>query len=368
MFRPTIQSLVDAGCDNLLKESSRTHLGFSGIASEDQRDTFLKFRWSIPDDKEARMKRILRLGHIIEDEVAQYIRAAEGIELHVIDPQTNRQYSWKLLGGHFAGSCDGMLRGHPSAPLKWHVWEMKTAKAERYKELEKLGWEKWDAAYYGQSHCYMGASGIDRHISTTYNKNTSALHWDRTRFKPNLWAMYQLDAQNMLTTREIPESPYVPTDYRIKRWKSPEYQEAYWGRTLPKPHCRNCKHAQILFDGDKRWHCTRRQEDRSPAQQRVGCELHLYMQTFMTQALANEIEDHGTIVRYEHRAESFEVWNAEDTSSYPGQHVYTSEELYQIVKGGTFSLSLLNDPNLLKIRAAFGGEISQTKTEGVTQC
>ncbi len=367
MFKKTIQSLVDAACDNVLKEKSRTHLGFSGIAAEDQRDTFLKFRWSIPDNKDARMKRLLRLGHIVEDEVAQYIRAAEGLTLSVVNPDTNEQYGWKLMGGHFAGSCDGMLLGHPESPKKWHVWEMKTAKDARYKELEKVGWANWDAAYLGQSHCYMGASGVDRHVSTTYNKDTSHLHWGRTRFEPQKWAMYQLDAQNLLTTKAIPDSPYSKNDYRIKNYKDQEYKDIYYGDKLPKPNCRNCKHANIMFDGDSRWHCIRLREDRTPAQQRVGCERHLYMTTFLTQKLADHVEDHGIINRYSHRPEKFEFWNAEDPSGFPGQHVYTSQDLYHIVNGGTFNLALLGDPNFIRIRAAFSGDIIATKTIGAEQ-
>ncbi len=56
----------------------------------------------------------------------QWLKSVPGIELHT-QGQDGKQINFKLFGGHFAGSLDGVIRGIPEAPKTWHVWECKTA-------------------------------------------------------------------------------------------------------------------------------------------------------------------------------------------------------------------------------------------------
>ena len=133
----------------------RGHLGFSQIGNKDERTIWLKHRWCLNDIEDARVLRIFRLGDAIEEELARFIRQVPGIKFFATDPENGKQFRFKFLGGHFAGSMDGCILGIPEAPKTWHVWEAKSAKDSKFKELLKAkgGVKDWSDDYWGQAHC-----------------------------------------------------------------------------------------------------------------------------------------------------------------------------------------------------------------------
>ena len=93
------------------------------------------------------------------------------------------QFGYKALGGHYAGSMDGVIRGL-SESTAWHVLEVKSVKADRFTQLEKDGVEKWAPVYFGQIQCYMGEFGLERALFAAYNKDTSELYFERVKYEP----------------------------------------------------------------------------------------------------------------------------------------------------------------------------------------
>ena len=335
-------------------EVSRGHMGLSSICDEDMRMTWLRFRWSLPDDLTPRTRRIFRLGNIIEDEVIALLRAIPGVELLDRDPKTGEQLRFSEYGDHVGGSMDGVIKGIPEAPLTWHVFECKSAKQSQFTALMKAGSIKaWSPTYHGQAQNYMGASSLERALFAVYNKDTSEIYFERIKRIPGFWENTQITAGDLLSLQGPPMSCYTNRDfYKIKKFKSEKYQRVYWGDELPSPNCRNCKHAEIRMDGDAAWGCTRWQKDRlTLVEQKSGCDLHLYMPALMPM---KQIEDHGTIVRY-HTTDGMEVWNSEDTSGHAGQQVYSSKELHAISEKGSLTQSFLNDPLLQQLRKETNG-------------
>ena len=339
-------------------QQKRGHLGMSGVASENMRETWMKFRWCLPDEFTARTLRIFELGHAIEKLIIQDLCKVPGVVFHDVNPKSGLQFNFKFLGGHFAGSMDGCVVGIPEAPRTWHVFEAKSAKDDEFKLLKKAGsYEAWNPTYYGQIQCYMGASGMSVAIVGVYNKDTSEIYWERVKAKPGFWENAQIIAQDLLEVQGPPSAPpeYTRKFYKIANWKSDKYQRIYWGDELPAPHCRNCKHSQVMFDGDAKWHCTRYKKDLTRKQQAAGCDYHLYLPALMP---ATKIENQGDVVRYKTRDKSpLEFWNSEDLSGASDQHIYSSKQLHALSEGDGITRALMDDEVLNQLLAAVDGEI-----------
>lgn len=353
IFIPESKTL--AGIDEALlfaekRKERRGHMGMSSICDPDIRTTWLKHRWSLPEEFSPRILRIFRLGHIIEDEVIAMVRGIPGLKWHSADAK-GKQFNFLEHGGHVGGSMDGAAVGIPDAPKTWHVGEIKSAKDSSFKALIKAGsYKEWNASYFGQIQCYMGASGMERALVIVMNKDTCEIYSERIKVIPGFYETAMLTARDLLEVQGPPDSIYKPTDYRIKNYKSEKYQRVYWGHELPKPNCRNCKHATIRFDGYARWTCDRHNKDLTIAQQQNGCPVHLYLPPLMP---ARKLEDHGNLVRYK-TTDGMEVWNSEDVSAHKGQQVYTSAELHAISEGDGLTAAFLTDPNVQKLRDTLG--------------
>ena len=73
------------------------HLGMSQIGKSDERSLWFKFHWSLPDKPIARVLRIFRVGHILEEEVVALLRNIPGVTVHEKNPQTGAQFNFSLL-------------------------------------------------------------------------------------------------------------------------------------------------------------------------------------------------------------------------------------------------------------------------------
>ena len=276
VFDNPVTAAIDAAIDaEAAQEQPRGHLGMSAIA-DDARTLWLRFRWSLPDDIPPRTRRIFSLGWALEAEVTKYIRMIPGVELHADDGSS--QYGFKTLGGHYAGSMDGVIRGVPGAPKPWHVLEVKSVKANRFAKLEKDGVEKWSPVYFGQMQAYMHHSGMTRALFAAYNKDTSALYFERVNLDP-MFGPAMIEKARAIITGPIPESTYPNRDwYEIAKFKGEHYQRVYWSDELPPaPNCRNCRFAVADVDPEKdsaEWGCSKVGEYIPFEFQPKGCDAH----------------------------------------------------------------------------------------------
>src|SRR5205085_8160716 len=103
-------------------------LGFSPsmLGEECDRALWYWVRWA-PAKEEflGRMLRLFQTGHREEERIINDLRMA-GLEVHDVDPDTGKQFLARALSGHLRGKLDGICRGVPEAPVKWHVLECKS--------------------------------------------------------------------------------------------------------------------------------------------------------------------------------------------------------------------------------------------------
>lgn len=285
-------------------ETPRGHLGMSQIGNPDTRTLWLKFRWSLPDVPTPRTLRIFKLGDWIEMENARLLRLVPGVDLRTVDAEGN-QFSFRYLGGHFAGSMDGAVIGLPEAPMKWHVWESKSVSGKRFGELVRSGVQAWSPEYYGQVQCYMGATGMERALFMAHCKEDSRLHVERVRKEPMYWEAMQEKARRIIEDVDLPASTWKDRSWYESRFLSEEAQAVYWGDRLPAPNCRNCRFSEAVTDAREtgaRWHCHLQRDDRSLEEQRAGCQAHQYLPTFFAHvAEIRHLPDDGDAVIYRHK-------------------------------------------------------------------
>lgn len=311
VFENPINTRID---DSIVAEPPRAHLGMSQIAG-DARTLWLSFRWSLPDDATSRTRRIWALGKVIEAEIIRLLAGA-GFELFADDG--GEQFGFSFLGGHFAGSMDGVIRGLPQAPTKWHVFEAKSVKAARFALLQKVGLKEWDPVYFGQCQSYMGASKLDRALFGAYNKDTSELYFERIPLDP-LYFPAMLTKAEQIITGPIPESSYPGrTHYEVKKFKSEHWQRVYWRDELP-PHanCRNCRFSVADTEGGG-WGCRLYGKALTYDEQRAGCDHHNFIPDLMP---ADKIGESADSVTYRH-ANGVEFTN--------GPEKYSSDELIEL--------------------------------------
>lgn len=352
VFENPVTAAIDAAIDReAARERPRGHLGMSAIAG-DARTLWLQFRWSLPEEFSPRVRRIFSLGNLLEAELVKYLRMA-GVELHADDGSA--QYGFQALGGHYAGSMDGAAIGVPGAEKTWHVFEAKSVKANRFRELEKDGVEKWSPVYFGQMQCYMHHSGMTRALFAAYNKDTSDLYFERVELDP-MFGPAMLEKARAIITGSIPESSFPSRSwYEIKKFKSEHYQRVYWGDELPpKPNCRNCRFSIADVDDPEkraRWGCKKYARELSLDDQVAGCDAHNWLPELVGLPVLEAGPDGVT-----YAGDGFEITNA----PHPAPDTFNSAEFVELSKVG-YSGEWVNDPLTREIRDTFDARIAELK-------
>lgn len=352
---PLVKSTVvaiDEAMDS--SDNPRVHLGMSQIGKEDQRILWLNFRWCMPDSIKPRVKRIFRMGDLIETEVISLLSKIPDVTLFERDPDTNEQFRFSFLGGHFGGSMDGCILGIPEAPKTWHVLEVKSVKASRFKELKKTLIKDWSPEYYGQMQCYMGASGMTRALFVAYCKDDSEIYTERVKPEKFYWESIQQKAKRIIEAPCPPESIYTKReDYRVKMMSFDE-QAIYWGDITPtKPNCRNCRFSEPLFtENNAAWRCNKFGDLLPEAQQRKGCDCHNWIPELVPAELVGKGDDW---TQYKTK-DGFEFFNTAKGEPVHAQ-AYTSKELAHISKLDGLNAEYLDSIDIQAIRTTFEAEI-----------
>ena len=343
----TVRAIDEAMQQRQAQEMPRGHIGMSQIGGPCDRLLWLKFRWSLPDIPSPRLLRVFKTGNLLEMAMIDWLRAIPGVELHVMAPNTGKQISFTLFGGHFAGSLEGVIRGIPYAPKTWHVWECKTANAKRFAELQKIGLRQWSPEYWSQAQCYMGSIGMDRTLFTVINKDDSTIYAERVSYDPMAWDALQARALRLLEANQPPEGTWKTPDHWESKMKlTEESRGVYFCKELPMPNCRNCRYSAPNLEGeDARWQCNRHNREISIHAQKTGCELHQFITGLVPLECTGEDYCGGT----KYRIGNGEIINgpAED-----GGKGFNSMEMFHLSKAG-FPDGLVS-PLVTELRAKFG--------------
>lgn len=256
----------------------RPYLGMSAIGAECERQLWYSFRWALKPSFDAATLKRFEDGHRTEDLIVARLAAIPELTVHAVDPETNYQFGFKDIDGHFRGHMDGVCLGLLQAPKSWHVLEIKCSAKHtdldkaKTKFGEKMALAQWNATYYAQAVLYMDYAEIDRHylvcVSPGGREETSV----RTNADPDHAKALRNKAYGIIYAQHPPARLSEKPDFYQCRWC--DFSAVCHEGRLPESNCRTCLHSTPAKDGN--WHCARwnrimRTKDQD------GCPVHLYI-------------------------------------------------------------------------------------------
>jgi hypothetical protein len=249
----------------------RSHLGASLIGKDCERALWFDFRWTTPARFPGRVLRLFETGQLEEARLVRNLRRTGATVLEV-DPETGRQFRVQAHGGHFGGSMDGVALGLLEAPRTWHLLEFKTHAAKSFADLVAKKVRESKPQHYAQMQIYMHLGGLTRGMYVAVNKDTDDVYVERIEVDA-AYAQALLDKAGRVIFSAQP-GPRISEDPAWYQCRLCDHNPVCHGQTSAAVNCRTCLHATPVDGG---WACERHQRSLSDAEQRAGCENHLYL-------------------------------------------------------------------------------------------
>jgi hypothetical protein len=316
----------------------RPHLGASEIGHECDRYLWLSFRWAKPADFDGRMLRLFDSGNHQEPRLIADLRAI-GVEVWDKD-QDGNQWRYKALGGHFAGSLDGVGLGLPEAPKTPHLLEFKTANAKSFAAMVKNGVKKSKPQHWQQMQVYMGWASLTRAMYLMVNKDTDEIHAERLEFEKDAFDRAIQRAERIITAPE--PAVTLADDATNFTCKFCRFKDQCYGTEAPAVSCRTCAHSTPETDGDGRWSCAQGKPDMNVAAQRVGCGEHRHIPTLLGRFAELMDASANNLLTYRNKLTGTEFQ----------QPVYSSQDITNLS-----DKSLLGDAGLTNFKQEFDCDI-----------
>jgi CRISPR/Cas system-associated exonuclease Cas4 (RecB family) len=324
-------------------QKGRKHLGASEIGHECDRYLWLSFRWAKLADFDGRMLRLFDSGNQQEPRLIADLR---GIGVEVWDKdEKGYQWSYKSLGGHFAGSLDGVGLGLPEAPKTPHLLEFKTANAKSFSAMVKNGVKKSKPQHYVQMQVYMGWANLTRAMYLMVNKDTDEIHAERIEFDKDAFNLAIQRAERIITSPE--PAVTLADDATNFTCKFCRFKDQCYGTEAPAVSCRTCAHSTPETDGEARWSCAQAKPDMDVAAQRAGCGEHRHIPTLLGRFAELMDATSNNLLTYRNKLTGAEF----------AQPVYTSLDITNLA-----DKSLLGDFALTAIKTEFDCDITQSQT------
>lgn len=259
--------------DNANREG-RGYLGCSMVGNPCDRYVWLSFRWAVIKKFSGRILRLFDTGHREEARVLAELKRVPGLTVVDRDPNDPDEQISVDLGCHMAGHLDAEVLGLPEAPKTWHVFDVKTIKDSKFKELVKVGFKKLFPEYYTQGMLYMHARGRSRAAFLFVNKDTDEMRLERFEYnKTEAEYMIKRGRRIALSTRLVePIMGAGPDWYTCKMCDFKDVCHDPEHRVVEQ-NCRTCEFVVPLEDGT--WSCRKHAVNDLPQDyQRVGCDQY----------------------------------------------------------------------------------------------
>lgn len=249
----------------------RLHLGASLIGKSCERALWYDFRWTTAPFHPGRVLRLFETGQLEEARLVRNLRRIGATVLDV-DPETGRQWRVEAHGGHFGGSLDAVALNLPEAPRTWHVVEFKTHASKSFVELVAKGVRPAKPQHFAQMQTYMRLTGLTRALYLAVNKDTDELYVERVELDVEYADRLLAKAGRIVFAARPPDR--VSEDPAWYECRLCAHAELCRGRAAAAVNCRTCLSSTPIEGG---WWCERQQRALSDADQRGGCDQHLYL-------------------------------------------------------------------------------------------
>lgn len=340
----------------------RGHLGCSEIGKECRAELWHSFRWNTTGEFDADTHLRFQDGHRSEDVMAEYIRRA-GINLKT--EFGGDQMRITMLGGHFAGSLDGMIFGG----LPWHkskdertVWEHKAVNDTKFKKLKELvakykdqavdyALMQWDEVYYAQAQMYMLETKTESHWLTCSTAGCRDFTGVVTKLDRNFAEALKYKAESIITADVCPDPAFSdPSFYKAKFLNARDL--IYFG-AMPAPNYRNSMLCSPVVDdsSDAIWHDCYLESSIHLSLQDKCPDHHLWIPSLVPYArcvsMENSLHPRYTVYELEDGTKFYNCQKGMETIG-----AYNSEEMRFLTP------DLIRDPNVEAIRQTFNAKVS----------
>ena len=247
----SIEEKINDGYERDNSEKQRKYIGASAIGGDCLAAISLAFRGFPETPPSPKLKRIFRLGHVIEDIVAADLKKGE-LDVYERDGLTGRQFEYRSHGNHVQAHADG----HIEHDGELRMLEIKSMNDARWKKCVKKGVRISDPRYQAQMQMMMAMSGISSCLFVAYNKNTSEYLSEVVPFD-------EFEAAEVLNKIERimrGDAPKITKNIDDWRCRGCFQRGSCWLGERPKVStCRSCVSAIAKETGG--WYCNRHEQD-----------------------------------------------------------------------------------------------------------
>ena len=196
------------------REARRAYLGASRLGVACERALQYEYAQAPVDpgrEFSGQLLRIFRRGHVIEDCMVEWLRAA-GFDLRTRDGQ-GEPFGFSLLDGRLQGHVDGVLVGGPEGFGYPCLWETKCLNAKSWRDLEKNGLAVSKPVYAAQVAIYQAYLQLHEHpaLFTAVNADTMEIYTEAVPFDGGLAQRMSDRAVKIITATEAGE--LLPRSY-----------------------------------------------------------------------------------------------------------------------------------------------------------
>jgi len=315
----------------------RDHLGASLIGNKCMRSLWYGFRWTLPAMFEGRILRLFETGQLEEERIIRNLRNI-GIEVWDHDENDN-QFRFKTLGGHFAGSLDGVVLGTPESPKTPHLLECKTANDRIFKLIEKNGVQAEKPEHYAQMTIYMDFLDLTRALYFVVNKNTDEIYTERLKADPAEAKRLILKAEQVIRSDVPPQG----ISENAMHWKCKfcNYWKLCFDEFVPAVNCRTCVHSTPVIDSDDEtiynrlamngsWHCNLN-EQTIITSSKTGCQHHLFIPNLIPYAEPINADTDANWIEYAYKRDGNVFCNV--SKGNEGDSAFASDQLTSVEYG-----------------------------------
>ena len=231
-----ITALVDLGMQRLRSEEMpRDYLGASRLGVSCARALQYEFAKAPVDpgrDVDGRLLRIFRRGHVIEDCMVDWLRAA-GFDLRTRKANGD-QFGFSAAGGRLQGHIDGVIVGGPEGFTYPALWENKCLGSKSWRDLEKSGLAVSKPVYAAQVAIYQAYLELHEQpaIFTAVNADTMEIYTELVPFDAALAQRMSDRALTVISAAEagelLPRAFHDPTHFECRMCA---WQDRCWRNT-----------------------------------------------------------------------------------------------------------------------------------------
>lgn len=270
-----LYKLIDEYANEEFKSNHREHLGASVIGEKCSRNLWYQFRWVKKPSFPPRMKRLFNRGHREEEQCAKVLTWM-GFFVRTIDPDTNKQYNFSAVGGHYGGSGDSVVIAPwiPDENFRILV-EYKTHNDNQFQKLKKDKLKISHPKHYAQLCAYGKAFKVRYGLYFAVNKDDDEAHFELLELDWNYGTQLENKASDIITSQvPLPKLSEQPSYYECKYCNF--HGICHYNEPV-EINCRSCKFAVPANKGE--WFCSK-WNDGIPADFiKKGCPSHVPITT-----------------------------------------------------------------------------------------